>query len=200
MVVALIALFVSLGGVSFGAALVISGKQIKNNTVGTKDLKNNDIRGKDVRNNSLTGSDVNESKLGKVPNAAHADSADNAKEVGGKTPAQLGGVTAYARVNGAAPTGGDTVDDALSKGITDAMVVHPQTGVYCFINLGFTPKNIVANIDVNDSPGGPTGIDTIYTHLSGFTTCTGFQTTAQAGVRTRNQGSVANRSFFVVFQ
>ena len=80
MVVALIALFVSLGGVSFGAATLISGKQIKNNTVGTKDLKNNDIRGKDVRTNTLTGSDIRESKLGKVPIATNAD---NAARLGG---------------------------------------------------------------------------------------------------------------------
>jgi hypothetical protein len=199
MVIALIALFVSLGGVSFGAAVLISGKQIKNNTVGTKDLKNNDIRGKDIRNNSLTGKDVKESTLGKVPNAAHADSADNAQQVGGKTAAQLGGVTAYARVNGAAATGADTVDDALSKGITDAMVAHPQAGVYCFSNLGFTPKSIVATIDVNDSPGGAGNVDTVYTQLSNLTVC-GVGNTATAAVRTRLNGTVVNRSFFVVFQ
>jgi len=83
MVVALIALFVSLGGVSFGAGVLITGKQIKNGTVGTRDLKNNDIRGKDVRANTLTGSDIAESRLGEVPRAGNADNAT-----------QLGGVTA----------------------------------------------------------------------------------------------------------
>jgi hypothetical protein len=83
LVIALIALFVSLGGVSFGAAALITGKQIKNNTVGTKDLKNNDVRGKDVRNNTLTGSDVNESRLGKVQSAANAD---NSAKLGGADP------------------------------------------------------------------------------------------------------------------
>ena len=83
MVVALIALFVSLGGVSFGAAVVITGKSIKNNTVSTKDLKNNDIRGKDVRNNSLTGSDINESRLGQVFSATSADTAQNATQLQG---------------------------------------------------------------------------------------------------------------------
>jgi hypothetical protein len=95
MVVALIALFISLGGVSYGAAVVITGKTIKNNTVGTKDLKNNDIRGKDVRRNTLTGSDIVESKLGKVPSSASADSAtnatnaDNSGTVGGVSPSAL---------------------------------------------------------------------------------------------------------------
>jgi hypothetical protein len=79
MVVALIALFVSLGGVSYGVATgFIDSREIKNNTVATKDLKNNDIRSGDVRNNALTGADVNESSLGKVPSAANADSATSA--------------------------------------------------------------------------------------------------------------------------
>jgi hypothetical protein len=90
MVVALIALFVSLGGVSYGVATgSITGKRIKNNTVGTRDLKNNDIRGGDIRDNSLTGSDVNESRLGKVPSASSADtasSAANASQLGGQAP------------------------------------------------------------------------------------------------------------------
>jgi hypothetical protein len=76
MVVALVALFVSLGGVSYGAALVITGKQIKNGTV----------TGRDVRNNSLTGRDVKESTLGNVRSAtraATATNADNANELGG---------------------------------------------------------------------------------------------------------------------
>jgi hypothetical protein len=79
MVVALIALFLSLGGVSYGVATgFIDSRELKNNTVSTKDLKNNDIRSGDVRSNTLTGSDVNESRLGKVPSATSADSATSA--------------------------------------------------------------------------------------------------------------------------
>ena len=45
MVVALVALFMSLGGVSYGVATgFIDSREIKNNVVSTKDLKNNDIR------------------------------------------------------------------------------------------------------------------------------------------------------------
>jgi hypothetical protein len=97
MVVALIALFVSLGGVSYGVATgSITGKAIKNSSVGTKDLKNNDIRSGDIRNNSLTGSDVNESKLGKVPSAGSADSATSAANA-----SQLGGAAPSAYLKGA---------------------------------------------------------------------------------------------------
>jgi hypothetical protein len=95
MVVALISLFISLGGVSFGAAVVITGKSIKNNTVATKDLKNNDIRGKDVRSNTLRGSDIVESSLSEVPSATHADSADSATNATtAQNATQLGGTAA----------------------------------------------------------------------------------------------------------
>jgi hypothetical protein len=59
MIVALIALFLSLGGVSYGVATgFIDSRELKNNAVSTKDLKNNDIRSGDVRNNGLTGTDI----------------------------------------------------------------------------------------------------------------------------------------------
>ena len=48
MVVAVIALFVSLGGSAY-AALVITGKNIKNGTVTTKDIRNHSLSGTDVR-------------------------------------------------------------------------------------------------------------------------------------------------------
>ena len=83
MIVACVALFVSLGGVSYGVATgAIDTNALRNNTVRTQDLRNNDIRGIDVRNstirtrdvalNTLTGSDIAESKLGQVPSAAKA--------------------------------------------------------------------------------------------------------------------------------
>jgi hypothetical protein len=99
LVISLIALFVSLSGVSYGVATgFIDSREIKNNQVRTKDLRNNDVRTRDLRNNevrgidirnstvrssdvglnSLTGDDVNESRLGKVPSAAAADSATSA--------------------------------------------------------------------------------------------------------------------------
>jgi hypothetical protein len=92
-VIASIALFVSLGGVSYGVATgSIDSREIKNNTIRSKDIRNSQVytqdirnstvRGKDVRNNTLTGADILESSLGKVPSAA---SADNANTVSGKS-------------------------------------------------------------------------------------------------------------------
>jgi hypothetical protein len=99
LVIACVALFVSLGGVSYGLATgsidsrelknnTIRSKDVRNNTLRTFDVRNNEVRGFDIRNstiqgrdvafNTLTGSDVSESSLGKVPSATTADTAGTA--------------------------------------------------------------------------------------------------------------------------
>ena len=91
LVISCIALFVSLGGVSYGVATgfidsreirnnTIASGDVRNNTLRTFDIRNNEVRGFDIRNslvqgrdvafNTLTGADINESSLGKVPAAA----------------------------------------------------------------------------------------------------------------------------------
>ena len=99
LVIACVALFVSLGGVSYGLAKgsvdsreiknnTIRSKDVRNNTLRTFDIRNNEVRGFDIRNstiqgrdvafNTLTGNDVAESSLGKVPSATTADTATSA--------------------------------------------------------------------------------------------------------------------------
>jgi hypothetical protein len=103
MVIALVALFVSLSGVSYGVATgFIDSREIKNNEVRsldirnnqvrTRDLRNNEVRGIDIRNstvqgrdialNTLTGDDIREDSLGKVPSAGTADTAGSAETAG----------------------------------------------------------------------------------------------------------------------
>jgi hypothetical protein len=98
MIVASLALFVSLSGVSYGVATgFIDSREIKNNEVRsidirnneirTRDLRNNEVRGIDIRNstvqgrdialNTVTGEDVKEETLQKVPSALLADRADS---------------------------------------------------------------------------------------------------------------------------
>jgi len=97
MAVSLVALFVSLGGISYAAA-TIGSAQIKNNSVQSKDIRNDNIRGKDIRtgtlgssdvkdkslkgvdikDQSLTGADILSSSLSKVPAANNADHAGTA--------------------------------------------------------------------------------------------------------------------------
>src|SRR4051794_41710865 len=89
MAVALVALFVSLGGVSYGVVTgsidsreiknnSVRSKDIRNNQVSTRDIRNNTVAGKDVRKDTLTGADILESGLGVVPGANFANTAANA--------------------------------------------------------------------------------------------------------------------------
>jgi hypothetical protein len=57
MAVALLALFVALGGSSW-AALRIGSRQIVNSSVRGKDIRNNDVRGRNVRRSTLGGTDI----------------------------------------------------------------------------------------------------------------------------------------------
>jgi hypothetical protein len=66
-IIALVALFFSLGGVSYG--LVITGGSIKNGTVTGKDIKNGSLASRDVKPNGLGGRAISEGRLGPVPSA-----------------------------------------------------------------------------------------------------------------------------------
>jgi hypothetical protein len=115
LVISLIALFVSLSGVSYGVATgFIDSREIKNNEVRsldirnnqirTRDLRNNEVRGIDIRNstiqsrdiglNQVTGLDVREDTLQKVPSALLADTATSATSADTAGSAgSVGGVT-----------------------------------------------------------------------------------------------------------
>jgi uncharacterized protein YjbI with pentapeptide repeats len=62
MVVAAIALFISLGGTSI-AAIVITGKNVKNGSLTGADIKNESVRGNKIQNGSLGSSDVIDNAL-----------------------------------------------------------------------------------------------------------------------------------------
>jgi len=65
MIVALLALFVALGGSSYAAIKTgaVGARAIANNSVRSADIRNGTIRGTDVRANSLTNADIDNSKL-----------------------------------------------------------------------------------------------------------------------------------------
>lgn len=69
MVVALLALAVALSGTAY-AAVVVTSKQIKNNTVSSADLKNGGVLARDLRDGSVAGADL---KDGSVRGADVAD-------------------------------------------------------------------------------------------------------------------------------
>jgi hypothetical protein len=116
MVIAVIALFVAMGGVGYTAVRVDSG-----------DVKNRSLRDIDAKKNTWTGKTIKESKLGEVPSANRATSAINATNATNATNAsQLGGVSSssYKVLNG-----------TLRSGQTEQGVLAGGAGANALINL-----------------------------------------------------------------
>jgi len=67
MAVALLALFMAMGGSAY--ALVVTSGSIKNNTIRSVDVRNGGLLGKDFRKNGVGGGAIKESTLGTVPGA-----------------------------------------------------------------------------------------------------------------------------------
>jgi hypothetical protein len=161
--VAIVALFVSLGGVSYGFATgSIDSREVKNKSLRGKDLRANTITAREIKRRSLDGTDIKinrvggnavkeevleSGKIGKVPSAGSADSATDAGRVGGKTAAQLG--TRWALINESgtieAQSGGFTLTDCYS------------TNANCYINAGEDVRNrgISAQVAVQNTDGTP---------------------------------------------
>jgi hypothetical protein len=122
LVIACVALFVSLGGVSYGLAKgsidsreiknnTIRSKDVRNNTLRTFDIRNNEVRGFDIRNSTvrgrdvafdtLSGQDISEPSLAKVPAATAADTATTATTA--NSVATLTTIAPTSMTQGAAP-------------------------------------------------------------------------------------------------
>ena len=68
-VVAVLALFIALGGVSYGAL------KLPKNSVGTKQIKNQAITSGKIKNGAVTGAKIQAGTLGNVPSATRANTA-----------------------------------------------------------------------------------------------------------------------------
>jgi hypothetical protein len=74
MIVAMTALFVSLGGVSYGVATgSIDSREIKDGSIRNRDFKDGTLRGNEAKRNGFGGGAIKESTLGKVKAAASTD-------------------------------------------------------------------------------------------------------------------------------
>lgn len=97
MAVAVVALCFAIAGSALaGAGLPKSSvgtRQLKALAVSTGKLANNAVNGAKVANGSLSGEDINLAALGKVPAAAHADSAGDAATLAGHAAACPSGAT-----------------------------------------------------------------------------------------------------------
>ena len=72
LIVAIVALFMALGGTSY-AALKVTGKNVANSTLTGVDIKNKSLGPKEHKPDSLGGAQINEALLGPVPKATDAD-------------------------------------------------------------------------------------------------------------------------------
>lgn len=104
LVIALIALFVAMGGTGY-AALRVTGASVKNGSLTGADIRTNsvtgtdvkDIKAADVRNYSLTGKDIARDSLGQVPiKEERLDASKFGKVRLAGNAEQLGGVDAKA--------------------------------------------------------------------------------------------------------
>jgi len=195
MVVALVALFVSLGGVSYGVASgTIGTREIRNNSIRTTDIRNgqvssrdlrdNDVRGGDVRADTLTGADLREGTLGKVPSAAQADVAFSP--------------VAYARV----AASGDVIESG-SRGVGDGNVSVESTSAYCFRNLPFQFKTAQVTIDFESSANQEpdVGATAVASAALGnpFGDCAGSGVHAEIVTARADTGDYVKSGFFVTF-
>jgi hypothetical protein len=132
-IISCLALFMALGGVSYGfAAGSIDSREIKNNDVRGKDVRKGTLSGSDVKDDALKGADVDENSFGKVPsaanadNAAHATSADNAAQAGNAN--TVGGVPAEALTIGRSGFLGTCEPGALAIKCAQVTLDLPRPG------------------------------------------------------------------------
>src|SRR4051812_40422732 len=95
-VVATLALFVALGGTGYAASQITS-----------KDVKNRSLKGGDLKKDTGTGAEIRDARLGGVPSAQNATTADVSKSAGTATTAGSAGSAATATL-------ADTAKDAQS--------------------------------------------------------------------------------------
>lgn len=93
-VVAMLALFIALSGVSYAAVQKIGTSEIKNGAVTKLKIKKEAVTGPKIKQNAVTGEKVNEATLGIVPDAAKLagkePGAFESKGFGGETVGAVG--------------------------------------------------------------------------------------------------------------
>jgi len=171
--VALLALFIALGGTAIAAHrfLITSTKQIS-----PKVLKS--LRGR-------TGPQGPRGLQG-LQGATGATGPTGAAGA----PGAAGTALAYAHI-----FAGGTVDSSNQKGFGSATVSNPSSGIYCIGGLSFTPANVVATVDFNTGGGNGPVITATLGAGSGAGCPAGTQITVGTG--TGGVSTLTNRNFFV---
>jgi hypothetical protein len=135
MAVALLALFVALGGTGY-AVTKINGSVLKNRSVPAKKLKKD----------QLGGTEINESKLGKVPAAKDADSAANAAHA-----TNADNATAATSAQTAA-----TASEATHAASADSATDAKELGGVPFLQVNMAGRDSSGTCDPDDTDLFPT--------------------------------------------
>lgn len=136
-VVATLALFIALGGVSYAAVKLpansVGEKQIKKNAIVGKKIKKNAITGDKIKPGTIKGTDITLASLGKVPSAANADFA--AKAGSAATSDQ---VEAVAKRVGPSFAGAVSQDDSRLNATPIPLASNGQVSLYgkCYVYSG----------------------------------------------------------------
>jgi hypothetical protein len=184
-VMASIAVFIALGGTSYGLANgTIGSPQLKNNSVRSKDIRNNQVTSADVRNSSLLVKDFKRGQLPAGPQGATGPQG----EAGAP-----GSARAYALIGG---------NGSVNRSKNVIGVSHTAaSGIYCF-DLPFTPDNAVAN-GARPGPGSfdfKTIVTTGVAPDLGTVTCVAPFIDAVAATTTGlDAASFSDQAFFVMF-
>jgi hypothetical protein len=191
--IALLALFVALGGSSYAAL------QVPRGSVGTRQLKNNAVTSPKVKNNSLLVRDFRASQrsLLRGPEGARGPQGPQGPQ-GLPGPAGASGAPgsalAFAHVNA-----NGTIDAANSENVVAGP--KPGAGIYCLdVTASRAPRNAVAMIDIS----GGDFRDPVAVTLAPVSVRTQCPAPSDALVATGNwtpptNPPVADRPFYVVF-
>jgi hypothetical protein len=133
--IALLALFLALGGTTYAASTALIG----NNTVASPQVVNGSLKAKDLSAKARKALKGNRGLRG-------LRGANGAAGVRGPTGVQgvqgtPGEAVGFAGVHGDATL---FTPASLSKNVTAANISHPLMGVYCFHDLPFTPRSAIA--------------------------------------------------------
>jgi hypothetical protein len=172
MVVALIALFVALGGVGYAAA-TIGSAEVKNNSLRTQDIRNRTIRGKDVRNNTLAAKQIKDPRFHDVGQPGEPGFQNGAANYlprdGNGQPRDI-----YSRAGFLKDSEGFV---HLKGTVTVALTQAQSTKVIFTLPRGHRPRRI---LDIGTIAEGRAGF--VYVHPNGEVEVGGFIGTGEVGL------------------
>ena len=186
--IALLALFIALGGTTYAASTSLIGK----NTVASPQVVNGSLQAKDLSKKARKTLKGNRGLRG-LRGLTGPKGTTGAQGVQGVQGA-AGTAVAYAHVlaNG-------TVDAANSKNVAAANVTRATTGIYCFSGLSFTVHSVVVSPD-SYGPNDGILVNPTFHGTPPYGGCTG---TVNGRIRTTTvaaPGTPSDHPFYIWFE